>query len=247
METKGFKPKSFNEAAGAKPATPAQTGKPNNAAEPAQLAQAEKSAPPKPPKGVSGSGYTRIPNGKLVRNRRPAVKPLPLRQAKNWRARATTELVAFLKEREIGVDDPKPTEDTQYLELVSELENSKAYLAYVKLTDEPFQVHEFRGLLPGTQKVAPVEPSGEKLPGTGKHMPKFNISLTSDYPTGPVKPAVLKSTQAPPVSTTVEEDEESSEDETTASKPKSASPPAKAGPTLRQKGKALVDKISTSK
>jgi len=148
LETARHQPKSFSEAAGST-ANPVATGEPQIVVAPSQPAPApKKGATDKPPKGVSGSGFTRIPNGKLVRNKRPTAKPLPLRQAKNWRAKATTGLVAFLKERGIGVDDTKPTEDSRYQSLVTDLENSKAYMAYVKSTEAPVQVHEWRELLP---------------------------------------------------------------------------------------------------
>lgn len=114
----------------------------------------------KPPKGQSGSGYTRIPNGKLVRNKRPATKSLPVRQAKNWRSRATTDLVAFLKERGIGSDDPKPVGDANYRALVLDLEYSKAYFAYVKGEDEPVEVQDWKSSHPPPTRPRSASPRG---------------------------------------------------------------------------------------
>lgn len=100
--------------------------------------------PQKPPKGVSGSGYTRIPNGKLVRNKRPVARSLPERQAKNWRSTATANLVNALKERGIGPSDPKPVDNVGYQRLVVDLAYAKAYYAYVRESDNPVEVQDWR-------------------------------------------------------------------------------------------------------
>jgi len=103
---------------------------------PAQWQQVQRPKAPKgpaaPKMGESGSGYTQLPNGKMVRNKRPAHKPLPVRQAINWRGNATTELVSFLKEKGIGKSDPKPVRDPLYQTLVYNLALAKAYHAYTK-------------------------------------------------------------------------------------------------------------------
>jgi len=99
---------------------------------------------PAPRIGESGSGYTRISNGRLVRNKRPKARPLQERQAKNWRSRATQDLVSFLKERNLGKDDPKPVNDPVYTKLVAALESAKAYMAYVGSTDQPMSVEDWR-------------------------------------------------------------------------------------------------------
>jgi len=99
--------------------------------------------PPQPKMGESGSGYTLLPNGKMVRNKRPAHKPLPVRQAINWRGNATTELVSFLKEKGIGKSDIKPVGDPVYDHLVEDLAKAKAYYAYTK-NGGTLQVHVWR-------------------------------------------------------------------------------------------------------
>jgi len=247
IETKGFQPKSFSEAAGKTPATSARTEEPKITAGPAQQDQAANTAP-KPPKGVSGSGFTRIPNGKLVRNKRPAVKPLPLRQAKNWRAKATTNLVAFLKERGIGSDDAKPTEDTQYRGLVSDLENSKAYLAYVKSTNEPVQVHEFKGLLPDlSAQIEQAKKPNDSVNAVSGAKPVQKSSAVVDFRVHTENSEASSSNAVKPAAAIAADDDESSEEEEEVAKPPKSSPPAKAGPTLRQKGKTLVDRLSASK
>jgi len=162
IESKGFMPKpSFSQAAASSAATSPGGGVPILSVEPSQPAQAPtRGAPAKPPKGQSGSGYTRIPNGKLVRNKRPATKSLPARQAKNWRSRATTDLVAFLKERGIGSDDPKPVGDANYRALVLDLEYSKAYFAYVKGEDEPVEVQDWKSSHPPPTRPRSASPRG---------------------------------------------------------------------------------------
>jgi len=107
-----------------------------------------KAQPPKPAKGLSGSGYTRIPNGKLVKNKRPAQKPMPMRQAKNWRLKATTALVSFLKEAGVSKDDPKPLTNQRYQQLVADLAYAKAFYAYVRETNEPVEVQDWRSSNP---------------------------------------------------------------------------------------------------
>jgi len=98
-----------------------------------------------PQMGESGSGYTRLPNGKMVRNKRPAHRPLVVRQAKNWRSTATTNLVKFLKERNIGHSNIKPVNEPVYQDLILQLAMAKDYQSYVKNggTDE---VHVWRTL-----------------------------------------------------------------------------------------------------
>lgn len=96
------------------------------------ISQRTLKSPPQPRMGESGSGYTLLPNGKTVRNKRPAHKPLVLRQAINWRSNATTELVSYLKEKGIRKSDPKPAADLVYLQLVESLAKAKAYYAYTK-------------------------------------------------------------------------------------------------------------------
>jgi hypothetical protein len=119
--------------------------------------------------GEPGSGYTRLANGKFVKNRRPKARPIQDRQAKNWRARSTTALVQFLKERGIGKEDPKPTDDPVYQALVSDLEMSKLYMEYLKNEAEPLEVQEWRNTLvddprPSENTPAPVPPVGPPAP-----------------------------------------------------------------------------------
>jgi len=228
LETARHKPKSFSEAAG-NPASPVATGLPLIAVAPSQPAPtAGKAVADKPPKGVSGSGFTRIPNGKLVRNKRPTAKPLPLRQAKNWRAKATTSLVAFLKERGIGVNDAKPTGDSQYQRLVADLEYSKAYLAYVKSTDAPVQVHEWR----------------ELLPRSDPHMGSAPLERpSSSGPRGKSPQAALPAIPQPGGSSEREDEDESSDEEEEESSSKAES----AKPKTRSKSLALVDTVKGMK
>lgn len=133
----------------------------------AQKSKPQKEAAPK--MGETGSGYTRLANGKFVKNRRPKARPIQDRQAKNWRARSTTALVQFLKERGIGKDDPKPTDDAVYQALVSDLEISKLYMEYIKNDDEPLEVQEWRNTLiddprPSDNSPAPGLPAGPPAP-----------------------------------------------------------------------------------
>jgi hypothetical protein len=107
------------------------------------ISQRTLKSPPQPRMGESGSGYTLLPNGKTVRNKRPAHKPLTVRQAINWRSNATTELVSFLKERGIGKSDPKPASDLVYLQLVESLAKAKAYYVYSRLGGTQ-EVHVWR-------------------------------------------------------------------------------------------------------
>jgi len=186
---------------------------------PVKQASADKKADPeKPPKGQSGSGYTRIPNGKLVKNKRPTVKPLPLRQAKNWRTKSTTALVAFCKERGIGPDDPKPTGDTRYQQLVADLEKSKAFLAYVRSSDDPKEVSAWLAERPqvGPSKAGDVDPAGDGGPPLS---PKVLTNLESLTPPNkgkaPKVPAASGSKPqfGPPQEENPEMEDESSEDE----------------------------------
>jgi len=85
-----------------------------------------------PKMGQSGSGYTLLPNGKMVRNKRPSHKPLNLRQAANWRSKATTSLVTFLKQEGVSPGDPKPVTNPVYRTLVLDLANAKEYYSFVK-------------------------------------------------------------------------------------------------------------------
>jgi len=109
---------------------------------------------PTPKMGESGSGYTRLANGKFVKNRRPKARPIQDRQSKNWRAKSTTALVQFLKLRGIGKNDPKPVDDATYQALVSDLEMSKLYSEYLKNEDEPLEVHEWRQSLVDDDVIA---------------------------------------------------------------------------------------------
>lgn len=124
----------------------------------ANMTQSE--AKPKVPMGESGSGYTRLPNGKLVRNKRPQPKPLQLRQAKNWRSTATTNLVGWLKATGIGPDDPKPMAEPQYQNLVTNLAMAKDYMSYVKSNEQPIQVHEWRNAYQGIYTFDAVTSDG---------------------------------------------------------------------------------------
>lgn len=126
---------------------------------------------PAVPMGESGSGYTRLPNGKLVRNKRPAHKPLQQRQASNWRGTATSNLVAYLKQVGLSKDDPKPVTDPAYATLVADLENSKEYFSYVKSggTDEVqtwrAQVPQYTGDGLISQAIGEMEASQEAEAG----------------------------------------------------------------------------------
>lgn len=120
----------------------------------------------KPKLGESGSGYTRISNGRLVRNKRPMSRPLVERQARNWRSKATKDLVSFLKSRNIGPNDPKPSNDGEYKELVQELASAKAFSAYVKSTQEPLEVQDWREVSRSVPSTI-VDSKAEK-PSAGK-------------------------------------------------------------------------------
>jgi len=186
IESDGFKPKSFSEAAASAATSPGGGVPLASVAALPQPAPSAKAETPKPPKGQSGSGYTRIPNGKLVRNKRPAAKPLPLRQAKNWRSRATTSLVDFLKRNSVGPDDPKPMHDVHYRELIRDLEYSKAYLAYVRKTDEPVEVHDWKSNHPPPNvETSPPRATGspvnKALPsGSSEPIPHGEASREAD-------------------------------------------------------------------
>jgi hypothetical protein len=140
-----------------------------------------------PKMGESGSGYTRLANGKFVKNRRPKARPIQDRQAKNWRARSTTALVQFLKERRIGKEDPKPTDDSVYQALVSDLEMSKLYMEYLKNEDEPLEVQEWRNSLiddqrPSGNSPAPGKPAGPPAPPAPKQTDNLSIPPTKTGP-----------------------------------------------------------------
>jgi hypothetical protein len=106
------------------------------------IRQPAKAAEPK--MGEQGSGYTRLPNGKTVKNRRPKTRSLPERQALNWRTKATEALIAFRKEHNLtkGEDCPAELQEVQD-PLVLDLTRSKAYEAYVHGGGEQ-KVHEWR-------------------------------------------------------------------------------------------------------
>lgn len=118
-----------------------------------------------PKMGESGSGYTRLANGKFIKNKRPKARPIQDRQSKNWRARSTTALVQFLKERGIGKDDPKPEDDPRYIELVDDLDNAKLYQEYLRNEDEPLEVQEWRALLASEETSSEVSSKPNRVKG----------------------------------------------------------------------------------
>jgi len=210
---------SYVVAAGGSPAPSESGGVPltGQAAVARQPNPSRNSAPQKPPKGQSGSGYTRIPNGKLVRNKRPTAKPLPYRQAKNWRSNATANLVSGLKSAGVGPEDPKPTHNSAYREAVIDLNWSKAYYAYVRSSDDPLEVGPWRaqnpppnwedlaeesededdtseaeeGPAPGAPAPAPIAaseaPKGAGSSKAGPTSPKLGDKVRS--PVGVIKPS----------------------------------------------------------
>lgn len=137
------RPPSWAEMANALPEFPIETRQ-SPPVKPKPILAKPNKAVPTPKLGESGSGYTRISNGRLIRNKRPAPRTLVQRQARNWRSNATKELVSFLKEKGIGPEDPKPVNDLAYTKLVNDLESSKAYQAYINNVDEPLEVQAWR-------------------------------------------------------------------------------------------------------
>jgi hypothetical protein len=98
-----------------------------------------------PALGAPGSGYTRISNGKLVKNKRPKQRSLPERQALNWRTRATEALISLRQANGLQKGDQCPAEIAEaHSRLIADLEMSKAYQAYVEETGDPKEVHVWR-------------------------------------------------------------------------------------------------------
>jgi len=104
-----------------------------------------------PVPGESGSGYTRLPNGKLVKNQKPKARPLQEAQAKNWQERAQNALrdyvaTAFARPpKEVQANPPQG--DARYDTLVADLEWAKAYRLLVHQTPsgtQPITVDEYR-------------------------------------------------------------------------------------------------------
>jgi len=196
LETGQHRP-SYLQAAGGSPAPSLSGGisireRPASPATPPQPAPRQ---PQKPPKGESGSGFTRIPNGKLVRNKRPVAKPLPVRQAKNWRQKATTNLVEGLKTLGIGPADPKPVNDEGYRDAVIDLTWSKAYYAYVRTSDNPLEVGPWRASnpVPTWDEIAAGDTDAES---DGDEGPEEPPQSPTEAPRSPNRPARLASSNA---------------------------------------------------
>jgi len=116
--------------------------------------EAKKPQPPKPPMGESGSGFTKLKSGKLVKNKRPKARAVQERQSRNYRVHARDEFVKYAKEAYPGrkpTDDP-PTEDEHWDKLLSNLEYAKVYRGYVKASRKPSTCYE----LPAFRKVVPA-------------------------------------------------------------------------------------------
>jgi hypothetical protein len=150
-----------------------------------------KRGPPAPKMGESGSGYTLLPNGKLVRNKRPAHKPLPVRQAINWRSNATTNLVSFLKEKGIGKSDQKPINDPVYSQLVIDLAKAKAYYAYANGGTQ--EVHVWREAHRNDTMSLPLEED------TQSWADEMSEAASQQAPEGPASSANTSSGQKPGV------------------------------------------------
>jgi len=127
----------------------------------------------KPPPGESGSGYTRLPNGKLVRNQKPKARSLQETQAKNWQERAQSALRDYVtghfQRPPKEVQEKPPKGDGTYDGLVADLEWAKAYRLLVHQALEkgtsPEGVDEFRRRVQrpavvGGKVVRPATPEG---------------------------------------------------------------------------------------
>lgn len=155
---------------GPAPAQPAPTAKPQTTlvVQPTMSVGGSSTATTsskKPPMGESGSGYTRLANGKLVKNKRPKERKLQERQARNWRSNATTALVQWLKEAGISREDPKPEHDPVYLQLVEDLENAKSYMDYVNNDETPLDVTAWKRENFSVQESSPAGKAVEPVSG----------------------------------------------------------------------------------
>jgi len=158
----------------------------------------------KPPPGIPGSGYTRLPSGKIVKNQRPKARLLQETQANNWHERASKALRDYISEHyrrpPKEVQRSPPVGDETYVELVAQLEWAKAYRAYLKDSlakqETPLGVDEWRRLAPkpstgfadadsdgSTETVhhdgesAHAESSSSAAPGTARSSPKGKAHL----------------------------------------------------------------------
>jgi len=109
----------------------------------------EKSSAQKPPRGESGSGWTRTRKGKLVKNRRPRQRPLVERQSRNAIKSARQALIDHVKSMGVERDSPPgPNLDPVYYDRLASLDEAKAYRAYVRETDSPKKIWEWRQMEP---------------------------------------------------------------------------------------------------
>lgn len=104
---------------------------------------------PAAPQGVVANeppvGYTRLPNGKIIKMKRPKNRSLPERQAKNWYEKARDALIAFRRARNLNKGDPVAQNDQrEHDKLVQDLERSKLYREYVESTSDPEEVVDWR-------------------------------------------------------------------------------------------------------
>jgi len=97
------------------------------------------------PKGESGSGFTRLPSGRAVKNQRPKARSLEETQARNWLERAQFALRDYvtgtLRAQPKAVSNNPPKGDQRYDDLVANLRWAQEYGYYtrVSLRDRPNQ------------------------------------------------------------------------------------------------------------
>jgi len=91
----------------------------------------------KPRRGERGSGYTKIPGGRLVRNKRPSKdRVLQDTQSRNWIDKTQQALKSYVggtyKKSAKVVKTKPPSGDARYDNLVADLEWAKAYRRLVR-------------------------------------------------------------------------------------------------------------------